>query len=222
MTDSGTLRAGWRALARSPDRVLVPTLVLSTAGIVAHVLLQHLIGLTIAGSSDCPRPYLDGVLTARCGPTDQRSQLTLLVGLFLLYLVGQLVVAGLYRMSLDLVDEAPVRSPFAGWLSVRVLGAAAVFAALMTINTIVLLLPALVLGFLIRYAPLYVADRSLGPVAAVVASTRFVIADLAGELWFVVRAVLVLIAGLLLLGVGLYVAVPVVLLAQTQRYRSRS
>ncbi|RZI79335.1 MAG: hypothetical protein EOO67_20605, partial [Microbacterium sp.] len=193
MTASGTLRAGWRDLAGSPDRILVPTLVLSTVGIVAHVLLQYLVGVVVAGSSDCARPYLDGVLTARCGPTDARAQLTLLIGLFLLYLVGQVVVAGLYRAALDLVDAAPVRSPFAGWLSLRVVGAAAVFAVLMTINTVFLLLPALVLGFLIRYAPLYVVDQGLGPVAAVVASTRFVLADLGGELWFVVRAVLALL-----------------------------
>lgn len=217
---TGTLRAGWRTLSSASDRILVPTLVLSTAGVALHVLLQYLLGQTVAGSSDCARPYLDQVLTAQCGPTGGRAQLTLVLGLFLLYVVGQLVVAGLYRATLDLVDGVPVRSPFTGWLSVQVVVAAVVFAALMTINTVFLLLPAIALGFLIRYAPLFVLDGGLGPVAALVASTRFVIADLGAELWFTVRAVGLMLGGALLLGVGLYVAVPVVLLAQTQRYRA--
>lgn len=216
---TGTLRAGRRAFSGSADRILVPTLVLSTIGILLHVLLQYLLGRTLAGSSECTRPYLDQVLTAQCGPTNARAQLTLVVGIFALYLVGQLVVFGLYRACLDVTDQIAARSPFAGWLTATVAGAAVVAAALLTINTVFLLLPAIALGFLIRYAPLFVLDAGLGPVAALVASARFVLADLGAEAWFCLRAVLVLLGGLLALGVGLYVAVPVVLLAQTQRYR---
>lgn len=221
MTVPGTLRAGWTAFAVSADRVMVPTFVLSTAGIVVHVLLQYLIGVTVAGSSDCARPFLDQVLTARCGPTNERAQLTLLVALFALYVVGQLVVTGLYRVCLDVVDQAPARGMFS-CVTGTVVVAALLAGALLTINTIFLVLPAIALGFLIRYAPLYVVDQGLSPVAALVASSRFVAGDLGGELWFVARALLVLLAGLFLLGIGLYVAVPVVLLAQAQRYRIRT
>ena len=91
----------------------------------------------------------------------------------------------------------------------------------LTVSTVVLIVPALLVGFLVRYAPLFVLDRGLGPVAAVVASTRFVVSDLGAELWFAVRAAALLLAGALLLGLGLYLAVPVVLLAQTQRFRVR-
>lgn len=216
---TGSLRGAWRQLLAAPDRILVPTLVLSTAGIVVHVLAQYLLGVVVAGSSDCRRPYLDGVITATCGPTDARAQLTLLLGLLLLYAVAQVVVTGLYAASLGVVDEAPPRGPFAGWPRPRVLLGVLVLAFLLTINTVFLLLPAVVLGFLVRYVPLFLLD-GLGPVAAVVASTRLVGSHLGSELWFVVRATGLLLGGLLLLGVGLYVAVPVVLLAQTQRYRS--
>lgn len=217
----GTLRSGWREFTGSADRILVPTLVLSTAGIVAHVLLQYLIGLAVAGSSDCARPFLDQVLTAQCGPSNERAQLTLVVAMFALYAVGQLVVTGLYRACLDVVDQISVRGPFSGWVTVTVLVAGLLAAALLTINTIFLLLPAVALGFLIRYAPLFVLDQAMGPVAALVASARFVTAELGAELWFAARATALLLVGMLLLGIGLYVAVPVVLLAQTQRYRAR-
>lgn len=218
----GTLRAGWRAFTGNADRILVATLVLSTAGFVVHVVVQYLIGLVVAGSSDCARPFLDQVLTAKCGPTNERAQLTLVVAMFALYAVGQLVVTGLYRACLDAQDQAPVRGPFHGWVTLTVVSAALVSAALLTINTVFLLLPAIALGFLIRYAPLFVLEQGLGPVAALVASTRFVAGDFGAELWFVTKATGLLLAGLLVLGIGLYVAVPVVLLAQTQRYRMRN
>lgn len=219
---SGTLRAGWRTFIGNAEAILVATLVLSTTGVVVHVLLQYLLGVGVAGSSDCARPFLDQVLRARCGPTDARAQLTLLLAMFALYAVGQLVVAGLYRACLDAVDRAPVRSPMRGWVTAGMVGAVVLAAALLTISTVFLVLPAIVLGFLIRYAPLFVLDQRMGPAAALVASTRFVVADLGAEIAFAARATVLLLAGLLLLGLGLYVAVPVVLLAQTHRYRARN
>ncbi|MCX6396990.1 MAG: hypothetical protein NTV23_10930 [Propionibacteriales bacterium] len=203
MTRPGTLRAAWQVLRRSPDRLLVPALVLGTAGTAAHVVVQYLIGQTFSG------------------PGNGRAQLVLVIGLLGLFLVGQLVATGLYRAALDQTDEVPARSPFAGWISAASVAGAALGAVLLTINTIFLLLPAVVVGFLIRYAPLFVLDDGLGPVQAAFASARFVIADLGAEAGFVLRALLVLLAGAALLGLGLFLAVPVVLLAQTQRYRER-
>lgn len=218
---TGSLRAGWRMLLVRPERVLVPTLVLSTIAVAAHVLVQYLIGLGVAGTTECSRPYLDQVLTVQCAATNERAQLSLVLGIFGLYVVGQLVALGLFRTCLDAVDAVPVRSPFAGWVTGSAVLGAILAAALLTINTIFLVLPAVLLGFLIRYAPLFILDQGLRPVAALVASTRFVAGNLGAEAVFAAKAVLALLAGLAALGIGLYVAVPVVLLAQAQRYRAR-
>ncbi|MET3961960.1 putative membrane protein [Marmoricola sp. OAE513] len=217
---AGSLRAGWRALVGSPDRVLVPTLVLGTVGIAVHVVLQHLIGIAVAGSRDCGRQYLGETLRIPCGPSDQRAQLALVVAIFALVLVGHLVVAGIYRAGLDVVDGNEPGSAFNRSLPwPRVLGASAVLATLLTVSTVFLVLPVLVLGFFARYALLFVIEQGQSPFAALASSCKLVAADLVGELGFVLRAAAALLLGALLLGVGLYVVVPVVLLAQVQRFR---
>lgn len=216
---AGSLRAGWRALVSAPDRVLVPTLVLSLVGFAVHVVLQYLIGIGIAGSRDCGRSYLGETLRIPCGPSDQRAQLALVVAIFALVLVGHLVVAGISRACLDVVDGNEPGSAFSTLPWPRVLGASVVLAALLTVSTVFLVLPVVVLGFFSRYALLFVIEQRQAPFEALASSCKLVVADLAGELGFVLRSVGVLLLGALLLGVGLYVAVPVVLLAQVQRFR---
>lgn len=217
---SRTLRAGWRTLLAAPDRIMISVIALSVPAIAVHVAAQHLIGITVAGSQECQRAYLGTRLLADCGPSNGRAQLALLVGLFAFFLVGHLVVAGLYRVALDAVDETPARGPFAGWNLLRVLPAALLLSGLLTISTLFLVLPGIVLGFFTRYTMLFVVDRSLGAFAALAASVSLVARRFVGELGFVVLAAAVLLAGLLVLGIGLYLAVPVVLIAQTIRYRS--
>lgn len=216
----GTLRAGWRVVATAPDRILVATLVLSLPAIVAHVLLQHLISTRVVGTSTCVRDYLGTVLYADCLPADTRAQLGVLAGVFVLFLLAHLVVAGIDRAVLDVLDGVPVRNPYAGWRLRTVLPAALLLATAMTVATVFLVLPAVVLMFLTRYALLFVVDRDLNPFEAVVASVQLVAGRFAGELGFAVRSVLLMLLGAIACGIGLYLAVPVVLAAQALRYRS--
>lgn len=219
MTSSGTLRAGWRTLAAAPDRILVPTLAISLPAIALHVLLQHLITVRVAGTSTCVRGYLDTVVYADCLPSETRGQLGVLVGLFVIYLLAHLVVAGIDRAVLDVLDGEPVRGPYAGWRLTAVLPTALLLATALTVATVFLVLPAIVLMFLTRYAVLFVVDRRLNPFEAVLASARLVTSRVTSELGFAVRSVLLLLLGAAACGIGLYVAVPVVLVAQALRYR---
>lgn len=222
MTDSGPgpLRTGWRFLLAAPDRILVPTLVLSVPAIALHIALQYLISARIAGTTACGRRYLGQLLVAECGPSSGRAQLGVLVGLFVIFLLGHLVVAGINRAALDAVDGLPVRGPFAGWGVLRVLPTATLLAASLTVATLFFLLPGLVLAFFTRYAMLFLVDRPSGPVAAISASVRLVAAQLRTEVGFATRSFGLLVVGALALGIGLYAAVPVVLLGQVVRYRA--
>lgn len=218
---AGSIRAAWRRLLAAPDRVLLPTLVLSTLGVLGHVVVQQLIGLSVVGSARCAQRYLGHPLVVGCGPTPAREQLGVVVALATIFAIGHLVVAGVDRTVLDLVDDAPPRGPFAGYRVLPVLVLAGVLGPALAVATLFCFVPGLVLAFFTRYALLFVTDQRLGPVAAVLASTRFVAADLAGELRFAGLAFGTLVLGVLALGVGAYVAVPVVLLAQAGRYRAR-
>src|SRR5690242_5881206 len=82
-----SLRTAGRILRQNPDRVLVPAIALSVLGLVANVLLNWLLGLWV-GSTACPRSYLGTTITARCSGPVGRGQLGVLVGLFVLFLIG--------------------------------------------------------------------------------------------------------------------------------------
>ena len=208
-----------RQLGRSPDRILVPAVVLTVLGLVANVLVNWLIGLGV-GSTPCSRFYLGTTLTARCAGTTGRGQLGVLVGLFVLFLIGHLVAAGLSRASLDLIDDHGSRGVFGGWNLLRALPAAATISLLLTAGTVLLVLPGIVAAFLTRYAMTFVVDHGLGTWAAIAASTRLVGRNLVREAGFALAALGVLLLGLLALEIGLLIAVPLVLLAQTYRYRA--
>jgi len=208
-----------RLLLGRPDRVLVPAVVLTVLGLVVNVLLQWLIGLWV-GSTACPRSYLGSTLTARCAGSPGRGQVGVLVGLFVLFLIGHLVAAGLSRASLDLIDGVPSRGVFGGWDVRAALPAALAISTLLTVATLFLVLPGILAAFLTRYAMTFVVDRGLGVRAAIAASTRLVAKNLFREIGFALGALLVLLLGLLALEIGLLIAVPLVLLAQCVRYRA--
>lgn len=216
---TSSLLPATRSLGRQPDRILVPAVVLTALGLMANVLVNWLIGLAV-GSTPCPRYYLGTTLTARCAGTTGRGQLGVLIGLFVLFLIGHLVAAGLSRASLDLIDEVGSRGVFGGWSLVRALPAAVTISLLLTIGTVFLVLPGVLIAFLTRYAMTFVVDRGLGTWAAIAASSRLVFSNLLRETAFALGALGVLLLGLLALEIGLLVAVPLVLLAQTYRYRA--
>lgn len=204
----GTLRAAWRELRAAPDRLLVPTGVLVVAGTVLHVLGQYLISETVATSRHCVRLYLGQGIGVDCGPSNARAQVALVLGTVVLVTVAHLVVAGIYRVALGAGSS---------WISV--VATSGLVAVLMTLSAAFLLVPALVVAFLTRYALLFVLDQGQRPWTAVVSSTRFVATHLRAELGFVLRAGALLLGAALPLGLGLVAAVPVVLVAQTQRYQ---
>ncbi|RNL60731.1 hypothetical protein EFK50_20720 [Nocardioides marmoriginsengisoli] len=201
-----------------PERILVTTIALAVPAIALHVLVQHLIGVWVVRGTECERHFGSATLIADCGPTNGAAGAGLLLGLFALFVIGHLVVAGMYRCFLDVVDGRPARNPYGGYL-LRVLPTALVLGAALTIGTLVMLVPGLVIGFFTRYALLFAVDRELGVLAAIGASFAFCGTRLLSEAGFVLRASGVLLLGLLCLGAGLFVAIPVVLIAQTLRYR---
>lgn len=209
---AGSLRSGWRVLLAEPDRVLVPTGVLVLCGTVLQVLGQYAISETVATSRHCTRLYLGQPVPVDCGPSNARAQLALVLGVVVLVTIAHLVVAGIYRVALG--GRACGRQVVG-----RVVATSLLVAVLITVSAAFLLVPALVVGFLTRYALLFVLDQEQSPWAAVVSSARLVTSRLRSELGFVLRAGALLIAATLLLGVGLVVAVPVVLVAQVQRYQ---
>ncbi|MCW2856191.1 MAG: hypothetical protein JWR52_1806 [Marmoricola sp.] len=217
----GSLRAGRRRFSAVPDRMLVPGIVLAVAALAAQIVVQTLDGDLLASTQACVRTYAGLPVVTTCGPTLVRGQLAFVVGLFLFLLLGQLWVAGMNRACLDVVDDVPVRSPFAGWSLIRVLPTAAVVSAAITVGLFLCVLPGVLIAFATMYATTSAVDRGTGALASIKVSVDLVLGDLRRESGFALRSTGLLLVGLLCLVVGLFAAIPVVLLAQAERYRAR-
>ncbi len=217
----GSLRAGRRRFRAMPDRLLVPGIALGVVAMAAQIIVQTIDGDLVAGSQACVRQYAGMPIATTCGPTLQRGQLAFVVGLFLFLVLAQLWVAGMNRASLDVVDDVAARGPFAGWSMLRVLPTAALVSVAITLGLVACVLPGVLIAFATRYATVSAVDRGTGAFASVKASVDLVRADLVSESRFVLRSSLLLLGGLLALVVGLFAAIPVVLLAQAERYRAR-
>lgn len=218
---AGSLRAGRRRFRAVPDRLLVPGIALGVVAMAAQIIVQTIDGDLVAGTQACSRQYAGLPIATTCGPTLHRGQLAFVVGLFLFLVLAQLWVAGMNRACLDVVDEVAARGPFSGWNILRVLPTAALVSAAITLGLVACVLPGILIAFLTRYATVSAVDRGTGALASVKVSVDLVMADLRSESGFVVRSSLLLLGGLVSLVVGLFAAIPVVLLAQAERYRAR-
>jgi uncharacterized membrane protein len=197
------LSYGWEKFADSPATLMVPMIVvfagLVVAGLALEVLLVHVpLGSGASG----------GLLTA---------------GVFsaLMFLVYQLLAAGLYRAALRVVDGGSfaVGELFQGWDKVQVVIAGLLTAVAVGVGTALCVVPGLVVAFLTQFTLLFVVDRGLPALTAVRASIGLVTGHLGGSLAFYVLSALVTLLGALLCGVGLLVTVPVVLIGYAYTFR---
>ena len=77
----------------------------------------------------------------------------------------------------------------------------------------------IVVGFLTMFTMFFVVDRGMAPVDAIKASFQLTTSRLGDTVVFYILAVLVVIAGAILCGVGLLAAVPVALLGAAYTFR---
>jgi len=143
------------------------------------------------------------------------------VAVALLVLAAQVLGAGFLRGALGVTEGRPFEArEVLGTEGVgRVVTTGLVIAAGTFLGSLLCYLPGLALAFLTQWSLYFVIDRGLGPGAAIRASVDLVTSRLTESLvWFVVGG-LVVAAGAALCGVGLLVALPVVLLGGAYTYR---
>ena len=195
---------GWARFRRSPRSYVLGVLVLA-------------VGLAVAASA--------GVLL-QTSLVDVTSGLgiTLLVGALavgLLVLAALLFGAGFLRGALGVTEGRPfeVRDVLSTEGVGRIVATSLVVAAGTFLGSLLCYLPGLAFAFLAQWSLYFVIDRGLDTRAAIRASVDLVTSRLTESLvWFVVAG-LVVAAGAALCGVGLLVALPVVLLGGAYTYR---
>jgi uncharacterized membrane protein len=211
---------GWKKFWANPAPLLLGTLILlAVSALVSFLANAVATGIFVGETTTVINS--DGSIEIGNGGGLIASLLVSMVVSLVVGLLAQLIVAGLIKGALDTVDGRPVSvgGMFQGWDKVKVLVAALIVSVLTAIGTLLCYFPGLVVGFLLSYTIFFVVDRDLEPVEAVKASFSFVTGNLGPTLLFYILAVLVVIAGAILCGVGLLAAVPIAILGAAYTYR---
>ena len=195
---------GWARFRESPASFVLGVLVLlvglTTAAVVGVLLQASLVDVT----SGLGVTLLVGAL-----------------GVALVVVAAQLFGAGFLRGALGVTEgrEFEPRSVLSTEQAGAVVTTSLVIAAGTFVGSLLCYLPGLAVAFLTQWSLYFVVDRGLGPSAAIRASVDLVRTRLTESLvWFVVAG-LVVAAGAALCGVGLLVALPVVMLGGAWSYR---
>ena len=198
------LAYGWARFRASPTSFVLGVLVL-LVGLAAAVGLVVLLQSTLVD-------------------TTSGLRISLLVGAFgvaVVVVAAQLFGAGFMRGALGVTEGRAFepRSVLSTEQAGAVVTTSLVIAAGTFLGSLLCYLPGLAVAFLTQWSLYFVVDRDLGASAAIRASVDLVRTRLTESLiWFVVAG-LVVAAGAALCGVGLLVALPVVMLGGAWSYR---
>jgi len=152
-----------------------------------------------------------------------------LTSLFVAALVGavgsflaQILSAGLIKSALNIVDGQPaldVGGVF-GWATKpAVLQTAAIVAGLSFIGTFVFYIGAIVAGFLTAFAMYFAVDKGVAGIDAVKSSATFMINNVGNTIVFFLLGIAVIIAGVIACLIGIFVAIPVLIIAAAYTFR---
>lgn len=213
------IKYGWTTFTKSPATLLVPALVVILAVVAVQVVVQLVLSGLFLSTDDCT---LNEVLNDDCGP----SFLTRLFVAALVAGIGgfvsQILIAGLIKSSLNVVDGQPaldIGGVFSWASKPGVVTTAAFLAVLSFVGTLFFYLPGIIISFLTAFTMYFVVDKNLSGIEAIKASANFVISKIGNTLVFMLLSVLVIIAGAIACLVGVFVAIPVVIVAAAYTFR---
>jgi len=138
------------------------------------------------------------------------------------FLVQMIIQSGIIKGALDLTKGKPIAlgSMFSGIDFVQVIVASLILAAATMIGFVMLFLPGLAVMFFTAFTLYFIIDKGMPAIEAIKASVSFVLANAGTLIVFFLACIAAYIVGALLCGVGLLVAIPVVVLAQAYAFRT--
>lgn len=141
------------------------------------------------------------------------------VGVFFVF--AQVVGAGLIREALGVTEGRPFST--SGVFKFQNIGPVLITSLLIgagiLVGTILCYIPGLIFGFFSSYSLYFLIDKGLAPVDAIKASFSFVNKNLGSTIiWYLLSLVIILV-GELACGVGVLVAIPVVLVGTAFTYK---
>ena len=209
---------GFRKFQANLGPIIIAALVLFGA-----VVLVQLLSLPFTGGGDTTFE-----IDPDTGMIEQDSG-SMIVGLFASLVFGaismvvQLVIqSGIVKGALDITRGKPLSlgSMFSGFDFVQVVIAALVVAVATMIGFVLCILPGIAVLFLTSFSLYFIIDKGMGAIEAIQASVSFVMGNLGTLIVFFLASLAAYVVGALLCGIGLLVAIPVVVIAQAYTFRS--
>jgi uncharacterized membrane protein len=212
----------WAKFQQNAGQMILAALAIFVGALVILGIGMFLIFGVLAASTDCG---YDSFGNYTCDSSDglgtfgSLALMALFFGLFFIY--AQVVGAGLVRASLGVTEGRPFKTSEV--FQFKNLGPVIVLALIIGLGIMVgyvlCVIPAIIWAFVTQYALYFLIDRNLSPVDSIKASIDLVKNNLGPTiLWYLVSAVIILI-GELLCGVGLLVAIPMVLVGTAYTYK---
>ena len=161
------------------------------------------------------------VLTSALRNGVQKAALAYLVFTVVQYLVNTVVAMGLIKISLEFVAKAKPKirdivyyKPIVKYVLASIAGGVIVF-----VGFILLIIPGIILAVRLQYATYLIVDKNLGPIEALKTSWKLTRGNTWNLFFFGILLGLINILGVLCLVVGLFVTVPLGMVATTFVYR---
>lgn len=210
---------GWNKFKANLGPILIVALILFAAVAVLQVI-QYMV--TGGGDTTIEINQTTGEIESNSGGLVGGSILASLFFGGLSLLVQTVLEAGIVKGALDLTKGKAISigSMFAGinWLQVFIAGVLVSIATL--IGLVLCILPGLAVMFLTAFTLYFIVDKDMPAIEAIQASIKFVMANVGTLIVFFLACIGIVIAGALACGVGLLVAIPVVVIAQAYAYRT--
>ena len=210
---------GWKKFQANLGPILLAALVLFAAVVIIQII-QFIVtgGSDVSFEVDPATGQLEDTSSGMLGGS-------IIASLFFgaLSFVVQLVIqSGIVKGALDITRGKPISlgSMFQGINYAQVIVAALILAVATIIGFVLCILPGLAVMFLTAFTLHFIIDKDLPAIDAIKASVSFVMANAGTLIVFFLACIAAYIVGALLCGVGLLVAIPVVVIAQAYAYRT--
>jgi uncharacterized membrane protein len=190
--------------------------------IALQVAVQIVLRATLLATDDCTRVIFGQEVESQCGPGFITSLFGAAIAGFVVSVVVGALGAGLVKAALEVVDgrSANLADVFTWATKPNVITASVLVAAASALGVLACYVGSIIVGFLTMFTMFFVVDKDMAPVDAIKASFALTTSRLGETVVFYILAVLVVIAGAILCGVGLLAAVPVALLGAAYTFRS--
>lgn len=206
---------GWLKLQKNLGGIALGGLAYLGGLLLLWLLGAALLGLSFSSAASSVDPYTGQISNggAALGGLGLFGFLLILIGFWLATFIFQ---AGLVRGGMCIVAGEPVRPAtiFTAKRLPEIVLASLIVAVATSVGFALCFIPGLIVSFFSQFFLWFLIADDKGPIAAITASFRFVNQRLGTLVGFAIATWITLVLGSLALGVGLLVAIPVVVIAQ--------